>query len=49
MNVTEKMELQNRAGEAMNKLLDAVTDVTSKIEDILKQANSVVSSTKTIG
>jgi methyl-accepting chemotaxis protein len=46
INVTEKMELQNRAEEAMNKLLTAVTDVTSKIEDILKQANSVVSSTK---
>ena len=46
MNVTEKMELQNRAQEAMNKLLEAVTDVTSKIEDILKQASSVVSSTK---
>jgi vacuolar-type H+-ATPase subunit H len=38
INVTEKMELQNRAEEAMNKLLTAVTDVTSKIEDILKQA-----------
>lgn len=46
MNVTEKMELKNRAEEAMNKLLTAVTDVTAKIEDILKQANSVVSSTK---
>lgn len=46
MDVTEKIELQNHAEEAMNKLLAAVTDVTTKIEDILKQANSVVSSTK---
>lgn len=46
INVTEKMELQNRAEEAMNKLLTAVTDVTEKIELILKQANAVVSSTK---
>jgi PAS domain S-box-containing protein len=46
LNITEKVELELRAEEAMKKLFDTVTEVTIKIQDILQRSSHISNSSQ---